>query len=616
MIRWAKMKSGKKYWSDGTPVAGQQFEYGFDDIGNRTSTKAGGDENGANLRPENYQANFLNQYTSRSVTGAVDIVGAALATNTVKVNSQVAYRKGEYFRKEILTNNSSAPVWLGITVSATNETTITGSKFFPQTPESFVYDSDGNLTQDGRWNYTWDAENRLIALESPYTFPDDKRLRLEFQYDHQWRRTQKIVSTWDSGTWSWVPQSTNRFIYDGWNLIAVLDPQSTVLQSFTWGIDLSGTLQGAGGVGGLLSMRVHSGANAGTYFYCYDGNGNVTALVKSDGALAAQYEYGPFGEVIRSTGPLAPPNSFRFSTKYQDEESGLHYYGYRHYNSNTGRWISLDPIHEAGGQNLYGCLQNDPLGRIDELGLYPGRFGHGKAMPPNDSVLLIARLQAEADSEFDQVVDGFSSNPEIPYSIRTLSKARNYWRLNYIIPVQMSKNPKGLNTDSGNRFVYTCKFGWIDMGHFFRNANAAYKLWTPVVATVAWFIEAGQAFVDSDSAWAPEDLVSNREGRRFGNTLEQKDRRIKYYSGPGMIPPAAFANIYREWDSFLRRSGAVQWTPEVVRLIKRDALSYGAMPFRELPRCGFACEGVYWQKQRRLWRCVCNGDRPKAGLAY
>ena len=28
--------SGKKYWSDGTPVAGQQFEYGFDDIGNRT----------------------------------------------------------------------------------------------------------------------------------------------------------------------------------------------------------------------------------------------------------------------------------------------------------------------------------------------------------------------------------------------------------------------------------------------------------------------------------------------------------------------------------------------------------------------------------------------------
>jgi hypothetical protein len=36
-----QVTSGKKYWSDGTPVAGQQFEYEFDDIGNRTSTESG-----------------------------------------------------------------------------------------------------------------------------------------------------------------------------------------------------------------------------------------------------------------------------------------------------------------------------------------------------------------------------------------------------------------------------------------------------------------------------------------------------------------------------------------------------------------------------------------------
>ena len=49
--------SGKKYWSDGTPVAGQQFEYGFDDIGNRHQTRAGGDANGANLREAGYSVN-------------------------------------------------------------------------------------------------------------------------------------------------------------------------------------------------------------------------------------------------------------------------------------------------------------------------------------------------------------------------------------------------------------------------------------------------------------------------------------------------------------------------------------------------------------------------------
>ena len=49
----------KKYWSEGSPVAGQHFEYAFDDIGNRQSTKAGGDNSGANLRPASYLNNAL-----------------------------------------------------------------------------------------------------------------------------------------------------------------------------------------------------------------------------------------------------------------------------------------------------------------------------------------------------------------------------------------------------------------------------------------------------------------------------------------------------------------------------------------------------------------------------
>src|SRR5688572_31758896 len=58
-----QVTSGKRYWEDGTPVAGQQFEYAFDDIGNRNSTKAGGDPNGANLRSATYSPNRLNQYS-------------------------------------------------------------------------------------------------------------------------------------------------------------------------------------------------------------------------------------------------------------------------------------------------------------------------------------------------------------------------------------------------------------------------------------------------------------------------------------------------------------------------------------------------------------------------
>src|SRR5438094_5615809 len=93
-----QVTSGKKYWADGTPVPGQQFEYGFDDIGNRTSTKAGGDQSGAGLRPAGYSANSLNQYSNRTVPSAFEVIGIANASSSVGVNSSAAdYRRGEYF---------------------------------------------------------------------------------------------------------------------------------------------------------------------------------------------------------------------------------------------------------------------------------------------------------------------------------------------------------------------------------------------------------------------------------------------------------------------------------------------------------------------------------------
>ena len=96
----------------------------------------------------------------------MDIIGIALATKPVYVTGELAYRKGECFRKELSVNNASGPVWRLVTVTATGLTTVTGNVFVARTPEVFSYDLDGNMTSDGRWNYTWDAENRLIKVES------------------------------------------------------------------------------------------------------------------------------------------------------------------------------------------------------------------------------------------------------------------------------------------------------------------------------------------------------------------------------------------------------------------------------------------------------------------
>jgi RHS repeat-associated protein len=124
-------------------------------------------------------------------------------------------------------------------------------------------------------------------------------------------------------------------------------------------------MQGAGGVGGLLSVTSGS-----TSFYpTYDGNGNVSEYLDAAGAIAAHYEYDAFGNVIFSSGASAASFQHRFSTKPQDAESGLYYYGYRYFDPVTGRWPSRDPIGEEGGMNLYGFVGNNGVKSRDFLGL-------------------------------------------------------------------------------------------------------------------------------------------------------------------------------------------------------------------------------------------------------
>ena len=137
-------------------------------------------------------------------------------------------------------------------------------------------------------------------------------------------------------------------------------------QQFEYGFDDFGNRTSIKSGGDALGQNLRSA----THFVCYDGNGNVTALAKAtDGSQSAGYEYGPFGEVIRASGTMAKSNPFRFSTKYQDDESELLYYGYRFYNASTGRWPSRDPIQEAGGISPYAFVLNGPLSLFDPFDL-------------------------------------------------------------------------------------------------------------------------------------------------------------------------------------------------------------------------------------------------------
>ncbi|HAS82554.1 MAG TPA: hypothetical protein DCS43_07765, partial [Verrucomicrobia bacterium] len=231
-----------------------------------------------------------------------------------------------------------------------------------------TYDADGNMLTFNGWTFTWNGENRLITASNTITVINNA-------YDYMGRRITKTTKNQAQGT-----TNQTQFVYDGWAMIR--EQSATTTNTYVYGLDLSGSMQGAGTIGGILSADL----NGTTAFYCYDANGNVTDLVDTNGNSVAHYEYGPFGGTITQTGSLADDNPFRFSSKYLDGEVNLYYYGYRFYSPETGRWVSRDPIGERGGWNIYAFPKNNPIDSWDLLGRdNPGSGGqNAPALPPDD----------------------------------------------------------------------------------------------------------------------------------------------------------------------------------------------------------------------------------------
>jgi len=290
-------------------------------------------------------------------------------------NLKATYRKGEFWRCEYPVTNQYAAAFhtltnVGVLANGTNAdivTTNTGSIFVPKNPESFTYDLDGNLTSDGHWTNSWDGENRLIQMETISSVPIQAKQKLVFSYDHQSRRIRKVVYNWNTNTSQYYVGLDLKFLYDAWNLIAELNgTNNNLICSYMWGSDLSGSMRGAGGVGGLVCIN-HS--QLGAQFPAYDGNGNVMGLVDAvQGTNSAAREFGVFGQELRGGERIANASPFRFSSKYQDTETSLSYYGYRYLDSAQGRWYNRDRIAEQGGGNLYGFSQNGAVNRIDPDG--------------------------------------------------------------------------------------------------------------------------------------------------------------------------------------------------------------------------------------------------------
>jgi RHS repeat-associated protein len=366
----------KKNEVDSSTVS--QFTYGVNDIGQRDGVATAGSAFGNANRGWTWGYDALGQ-----VTSAVNAADTGL-------NRAYAY--------DAIGNRTSATDGTGGTAVTTGYTPNSLNQYEtidPGDPVSPVHDLDGNLTEDMAVNqdsedrqYVWDAENRLVAVNKVDSRNGSGEitgttLLASYEYDPLGRRIRTTTTSAAN-----QDETDIAYLYDGWNVVIeyrvemVSDlfesgevPELMVDTRNVWGLDLSGSLQGAGGVGGLLATGIFHGSNQGYYFPTYDGNGNISEYLDAAGDEAVHFEYDPFGRLAdepnEQIAGISEVLTYRFSTKPIAYESGLYYYLYRYYDPVTGRWPSRDPIGERGGFNLYGFVQNMVLDWIDVLGGSP-----------------------------------------------------------------------------------------------------------------------------------------------------------------------------------------------------------------------------------------------------
>jgi RHS repeat-associated protein len=356
----------------------EQLHYVFDPAGNllyRTN----------NTLIENFQVNNLNELTANTNGGKLTVVGTTTSTATnVTVNAtNTAQRYGD--ATFAATNFPFLSSYTAVAAdSLGRRSTNTVNVSINTNNTAYVYDGNGNLLYDGLRTFAYDDENQLIQVLVTNQWLS------QFSYDGKMRQRIRQEYTWLSG--QWVLTNAVYYVYDANVVIQERNINNLPSTTYTRGLDLSASLQGAGGIGSLLSMTLNTApgpSSSNSYFYHSDGNGNVAMLVNPSQYIVAKYLYDAFGNVLSAAGSMAQQNLYRFSSKEAHLNSGLVYYLYRFYDPNLQRWPNRDPYSEGGfltirtrrrtlignvaggGANLYEFVMNGPTSMIDPHGLLP-----------------------------------------------------------------------------------------------------------------------------------------------------------------------------------------------------------------------------------------------------
>jgi RHS repeat-associated protein len=235
-------------------------------------------------------------------------------------------------------NVTAGTCWTS-SVTVNNKNQLVGSPY--------QYDAAGNMTADGNHTYTYDAENRLTAVDGGNT--------ASYMYDALGRRVHKTLP--GTGTFDYV------YNLDG-NVIG--EWQVLTSPAYNWWGRSFIYMQG--------SLLAQYGCST-TFFIHQDHLGSTRLVSAMDKSIFANLDYLPFGEFTSSSSSGCVP-SHDFTGDQRDAETSLDHTQFRQYTSSLARWMTPDPAGLAAvdptnpqSWNRYAYVLNNPMNLVDPSGL-------------------------------------------------------------------------------------------------------------------------------------------------------------------------------------------------------------------------------------------------------
>ncbi len=250
----------------------------------------------------------------------------------------------------------------------------------------YQYDDAGNLTKKSEpgetTSYAYDAQYRLTEVKD-----GGGNLIARYGYDPVGRRIWKEQYRDQHGN-ALVQAKRTYYLYADEGLIA------EATQDITLNSDGSatavGSLQIATQYGpkpnnppntGMLFVKTRNGNGQDIFaYYQYDHLYTPIQAMDKQGNLVWSATYEPFGKALVTTPAATAGNptinsNLRLPGQYFDDETGLHYNYRRYYDTETGRYVTRDPIGLKDGVNPYTYAGENPLFYFDPTGEFAAASG-------------------------------------------------------------------------------------------------------------------------------------------------------------------------------------------------------------------------------------------------